>query len=330
MKRLIRDYVTDRNYAYLYGQNVFKSGAFLSMGLFIGGWLFQLGLPFHLIIAYYALSFLCMGLLSPFGSYMANRFGLTRSFGVAYLFYFLGLISLSFAQDTMAFVLLGLVLNSIANGLHNPVDMMVHAIYVKDHNRGRAVSIINALSSLMTMISVLLGGWLVESTGFFGISGVCGVLFLFSLICISRLDDRIKNTGAIGIAALYPAVFKPENRDVLGVSLGFQFLVVGSLVLVPVVLYTAVEDFRQISVIASIALIIQMIVVMLQGVWVDRKIASIAPLRFALKARHFRKTPLAAGLSDIGLAPIRTARSARLLKHKGGSCRSSARQNTSS
>jgi len=281
IKNFFQDYFSDRNYALLYGQNAFKGAAFLTMGLFIGGWLYKMGLDLHWIVLYQALNFTLMGLISPFGSYLAGRYGMFITFGLSFLCYFLSLISLSLSADGIIFILLGLFFSSVANGLQNPPDMMLHAVYVQNKNRGRAFSVVNCISTLITLFAVLGSGWLIENFGLFAISFICGFFWLCSLLCIASMDDRLKTTDVIDIKGLYGDVFKQENRDLLGLSFGFQFLIISSFTFVPILLYISTENFQDLSIIAAFAIAVQVVILLLHGIWVD-KTTNHSPLRFAL------------------------------------------------
>lgn len=251
------------------------------MGIFIGGWLYKLGIELHWIILYQTAHFTFMGLLSPLGAFMANRYGLVITIGVSFAAYILSLMSLGLAESSLIFVLLGLAFSSIANGLQNPPDIIMHAAYVENHNRGRALSIVNIATTLITFISVLLSGWVVDSFGLVGLSLICTFFYGLSLTCLMKMKDRLKNTENSSFKKLYSDVFAKHNRNYLGMALGFQFLIIGSFTFVPIILYLATESFQSISIIAAMAVLLQAIILFLQGIWVD-KTKTNAPLRFAL------------------------------------------------
>lgn len=281
IRGVLKNYFADKNYALLYAQNAFKGAAFLTMGLFIGGWLYELGLELHWIILYQAANFTLMGLISPFGSYLANRYGITLTFGLSFTAYFASLIFLAFAQDSTSFILLGLAFSGLANGLQNPPDMVLHAVYVQNQNRGRAFSIVNCIATLMTLASVLGSGWLVDSFGLLGISFICGFFWICSLLCVSYMDDYLKGSENIDVKKTYSDVFAKKNRNLLGLSLGFQFLIISSFTFVPILLYISTESFQDVSIVAAMAIAVQLVILILQGIWVD-KTASHSPLRFAV------------------------------------------------
>ncbi len=281
LKDILTSYFPDRNHAFLYGQNAFKGAAFLTMGLFIGGWLYELGLELHWIILYQAANFTLMGILSPFGSYLAGRYGITLTFGLSFAAYFLSLVFLSFAADSTTFVLLGLIFSGIANGFQNPPDMILQTVYVKNQNRGRAFSIINCISSLITLTAVLISGWMIDNFGLLGISFICGFFWLCSLLCVAKMEDRLKGIEDVDVKKTYADVFALEKRNLLFLSLGFQFLIIGSFTFVPIILYISTESFQDISIVAAMAIAVQIIILLLQGIWVD-KTSGHSPLRLAV------------------------------------------------
>ena len=266
-QNILNNYFADKNYALLYGQNAFKGAAFLTMGLFIGGWLYELGMELHWIILYQAANFTLMGLVSPFGSYLAGRFGITLTFGLSFICYFLSLIFLSFAADNVSFILLGLVFSGLANGFQNPPDMVLHAVYVQNQNRGRAFSIVNCITTLMTLLSVLGSGWLADSFGLLAVSFICSFFWICSLLCLANMEDLLKGSGEVNIRKTYGEVLAKENRTLLGLSLGFQFLIIGSFTFIPVVLYISTESFQDVSIVAAMAIVAQMIILIIHGIW---------------------------------------------------------------
>ncbi|NQZ14963.1 MAG: MFS transporter [Alphaproteobacteria bacterium] len=281
VRNIFNNYFSNKNYALLYGQNAFKGAAFLTMGLFIGGWLYELGVDLHWIILYQAANFTLMGLVSPVGAYMAGRYGITLTFGLSFACYFLSMISLSFAADNTNLILLGLVFSGLANGLQNPPDMVLHAVYIDNKNRGRAFSIVNCIATLMTLASILGAGWTADNLGLLGISFICGFFWLCSLICVAQMDDQLKGHEQVNVIETYGAVFSPENKNLLGLSFGFQFLIIGSFTFIPIILYISTESFQGVSVIAAMAIAVQLVILIMQGIWVD-KTSSHSPLRIAL------------------------------------------------
>lgn len=281
MKNVLSQYFADKNYALLYGQNAFRGAAFLTMGLFIAGWLYELGVGLHWIVLYQAANFTLMGLLSPLGAYMANRYGLTKTFALSSIAYFFSLLFLSYAHDSVLFILLGLLFSGLANGLSNPPDMVMQAVYVQNENRGRVFSIVNYISTFMTFVSLLVSGWLADSFGLIGISVMCTLFWVGSIVCIYHMDDRLIGSGVVDIKKCFSDVLAPENRNLLGLSFGFQFLVISSFTFVPILLYIATDSFQGVSAIAAFAILVQAVIVILHGIWVD-KTPTNAPLRMAI------------------------------------------------
>ncbi len=278
---MFKAYFSDRNYALLYTQNALKGAAALTMGLFIGGWLYALGFDLHWIILYHAANFAIMGVFSPLGAYLAGRNGMAITFGLSFLAFFLSLLCLSFASNNIALVILGVLLSGLANGLQNPPDIILHAAYVDDQSRGRAFSVVNCLSALLNLIAILGSGWLLESFGLLGISVICGLLWIGSLLCIVKMDDKLKGAQHVDVKKTYADIFAKENRNLLGLSLGFQFLIIASFVFVPIILYLSTQSFQDMAYIAAMAIIAQMGILILQGLWVD-KTQSDSPLRLAI------------------------------------------------
>lgn len=281
LKNIFISYFSDKNYALLYAQNALKTAAVLTMGLFIGGWLYKIGLDLHWIILYHAANFTLMGLLSPLGSYMAGRYGLSITYGCSFLAHFLSLLCLSFAADHMILILPGLLFSALGNGLQNPPDMMLPAVYTQDENRGRAFSVLNCTSALMTLAAILGSGWLADHFGLFGVSLLCAFFWCLSLLCLSKMDDHLRGQERVDVKQTYVDVFALKNRRILALSLGFNFIVIGSFVLVPIVLYISTQSFQDISIVAAIAIGVQMLILIMQGIWVD-KTSSYEPLNFAI------------------------------------------------
>lgn len=222
LNSIIRNYFTNRDYGLLYLHNAFKTVSFFSMGVFISGWLYKLGIDLHWIILYQAANFTLMGLLSPIGGFMANKYGLTISFALSFTCYFLSLIALSAAENSSLFILLGLIFSATANGLQNPPDMMMHAAYVQNENRGKAFSIVSIIATLATSLSVLLSGWLIEEFGFWGLSVVCGVFWILSLLCVARMNDKFRNSENIKISRYYTEIFYKKKSKSFRIGARFS------------------------------------------------------------------------------------------------------------
>jgi MFS family permease len=286
IKIILQNYFTNKDYSYLYLHNAFKSVSFFTMGIFIGGWLYKIGLDLHWIVLYQMAHFTFMGLLSPLGAYLTNRFGMVITLGLSFFGYVSSLFCLGFAEESYFFVFLGLAFGSFANGLQNPTDIILHAAYIQNQNRGRALSVVNIITTFITFLSVLLSGWVVENIGLWGLALICTFFYGLSLFCLGKINDILKGSEEKNHKDLYAEVFHKDNRNYLGIALGFQFLIIGSFVFVPVILYLNTENFQSISIIAAIAVLIQSLVILLQGIWVDKSKTN-APLRFAISTHAF-------------------------------------------
>jgi len=281
LNTILRHYFTNKDYGLLYLHNAFKTVSFMTMGVFISGWLYKIGLDLHWIVLYQAANFTIMGLLSPIGAYITNKHGITVSFALSFISYFISLLALAAAEDSAIFILIGLVFSGIANGLQNPTDMMFHAAYIHNENRGKAISIVNIISTLTGVSSFLVSGWMIESAGLWGVSFVCAVFWIFSLLCVAKMKDLFQHSEELDISRCYKEVFVPQNRNLLFLGLGFQFLIIASFTFIPLILYLRTENFQVVSVIAAIAVLLQLAIITAQGIWVD-KTKSTAPLRFAI------------------------------------------------
>ncbi|MEM6903369.1 MAG: hypothetical protein AAF556_09060, partial [Pseudomonadota bacterium] len=162
-----------------------------------------------------------------------------------------------------------------------PPDMVMQSVYVQNEQRGRVFSIVNYISTFLTFVSLLVSGWLADGFGLIGISVMCSLFWVGGLICIYHMDDRLIGSGDVDIKKCFQGVLAPENRNLLGLSFGFQFLVISSFTFVPILLYLATDSFQGVSAIAAFAILMQAVIVILHGVWVDAT-SSNAPLRMAI------------------------------------------------
>ncbi len=280
LKSLRQNYFSNRNYTCLYLHNAFKGAAFLTMFLFTGGWLYKIGLEIHWIVLYHMANFTFMGLFSPLATRLAYRYGLLTTFSISFLLYFIALLFLSLGSINILFIIPGVLCSSLAHGLHNPVDIILQAFYIKNQNRGRAFSVINAITAFSAMLMIIASGWMLENLNFWWFSALCATLWGISLVCLIFMEDRIKGQDKITAKQLYKQIFAKEFRPYLGIALGFQFIIIAGLVFAPLILYLATDSFQSMSIIAALAVLFQAILFLIHGHWVD-KTTTMAPLRFA-------------------------------------------------
>lgn len=136
--RQVQDsYFANKNYTILYFHSLSKGIGFTVMFLYIGGWLYKTGLGLEWIFLYHAAHFGLMGLFSPLSAIITKRYGLVVTYAVSFLLLFLGLLNLAFAGISLWFIGVGLFLSALGFGLQGPIDVILHALYVDNHNRGR-------------------------------------------------------------------------------------------------------------------------------------------------------------------------------------------------
>ena len=282
LQAIRHSYFADKNYSILYMHSIVKGLGFTVMFLYIGGWLYQTGLGLEWVFAYHAAHFALMGLFSPLSTFSTRKFGLPITYAISFVMLFIGLIFLTFSGDGMEYIIAGLFFSGLGFGLQGPVDAVLHAFYVSDDKRGKVFSVISALSVILSSPIVIGTGFLMDQYGLLGACILCGISWLGCSLMMFFLDKPKNNMTEVPSLKLYKASFSDEYKPYLHVAAGYQFVIIASVVIIPIILYLAVRSFTGMSLIAVVAMIAQTVIITLYGIWVDKSHANQRPLILAL------------------------------------------------
>lgn len=247
LKNIKESYFTNKNYTVLYFHSLVKGIGFTVMFLYIGGWLYKTGLDVEWVFLYHAAHFCLMVLFSPLSSLATRRWGLFTTYAISFFLLFLGLISLALVDKSFWFIAPGLLLSGLGFGLQGPIDLILQALYVDNHNRGRVFSVMSVISVLLSSFLVVLIGFLIDLYGFIGVCALCAVAWTLCSIVMFRLDKPEDGITTLPAVDHYKNVLGQRYRPYFILAAGYQFVIIGMVVITPLILYMATNTFTGMS-----------------------------------------------------------------------------------
>lgn len=221
------------------------------------------------VIYFYLAVYVLYFILIPLGAKFAKRFGYENSIALATLFQIMLYFSL-FAMNRFPWaVAVAVVVYAIAKCLYWPAFHANFARFSADGEQGREISNLYALESFIYIVGPLVGGLVLEAFGFKVLFVAVSILMLASNIPM-LITKEIFEPKNFAYFKVYKSFFKKENRKKFFAHWGYgEELIV--LVLWPIFMYLAANDFLGLGVISAISTLTATVILLFIGRLADKR-----------------------------------------------------------
>ncbi|MBI3956580.1 MAG: MFS transporter [Candidatus Kerfeldbacteria bacterium] len=232
-------------------------------------YLFTLGYPLRVIVAFYLVVYLAYVLLLPVGTVAAARLGYGRAMligALLYVPYYLALFEIASYP-----ILLGIapLLFALQKTFYWPAYHADFARYSTKGEIGREIGEASLVITIMSILGPVLGGLIIAVSGFSSLFVVVIVLIVLSTLPLFSSTRRpIRERVSLGDP--YRALFHKENRSRVTAYLGYGEEVV-TMVLWPVFIFTVTSAAIRVGAIMTIAGIVVSLALLILGRMTDRR-----------------------------------------------------------
>ncbi|MFA6908402.1 MAG: MFS transporter [Patescibacteria group bacterium] len=215
------------------------------------------------VLVFYLAVYLVYLFVLPFTSRLLARLGLEHCIFYSHIFLVSYFICLYAGAQFPLLLFIAPLLLAAQKMLYWPAFHIDFMLFADRGQRGREVSTLLAISSIMYVIGPLVGGVVVAKLGFAALFLFVSVLFLLSAIPLLRIKE-IHLIQHIPYRSFFSRLFHRGNRDQLYRYLGFgEELIV--MFLWPIFIYLIIKDFAVIGSIAAGATLLTTLIVLVIG-----------------------------------------------------------------
>jgi len=243
--------VVRREIGELFLSVIIRDFAISMVGIFVPVYFYTLGFSLLKITLYYALIYTLYLFLIPVGAHIASRRGFEHSILYSIPFLILQLLLLFLLPKwPFIFYLLPLVV-VIYKSLYWPAYHADFAHYTKEGQRGREVSTLQVLSSILTVIGPIAGGFIIGVFGFKILFIVVSIILFASAVPLFTTKEQFIPDDFYYKHA-FRRLFRKENRSSFFGFIGTaEFLVQEAFW--PIFIFLVVESYLSLGAITSIA-----------------------------------------------------------------------------
>ena len=235
-------------------------------GLFIKN--HDLGASLSYLLYFYLAVYIPYFFFVPLGAKFAKRFGYEYSIALSTIFLIGIYLFLYFGERSVWYLALAAVSYVLQKAFYWPAYHFNFCRFSHGSDRGREISNLSALISLVFILGPLVGGWLLELYDFSVLFLVASILILASNVPMLLTKEKFKPTKFPYLAAI-KRVFARQNRRFFWASIGYgEELIL--LVIWPVFIYRVVTDYLQLGVLTSLATAVTTVIFLFIGRFADK------------------------------------------------------------
>lgn len=268
---MIKSYISNKNYIALYFNTIGIKYASALMLSFVGAYLYFEGIPLPLIFLYFAAEFLLRAIVSPFSGVLTSKYGFKSTVVAANILLIAYFLALSAVEIYPLVGLMSFILHSMSRGIYYPTKHYMQAMFIKEFNRGRFLTLEIIIASLTGVMAVLFATYSVTVWGsFLPVAAVAGMFLLFSSLSIWFLLDDLESGGAIRYRDTW--IYwraRSFRRDLLAFT-GFGANIAFNNVVVALFVFFVVDSLELFGIVMSAVFILEMALTLLYGQLIDR------------------------------------------------------------
>ena len=267
--KLRNSYFSNRNYAAIYFHNFFDALGKSMLEFLSAVILYQLGMPIHFILLFFALKFGFMGALSPLSLVLTSKIGLNKTIFISSFFYIIGaslLILGDYANPILLFS--SFLFFALKGATYHPLLNGVISMYVEDEHRGKFNSLNTILKIIAIFVSVGIGSFLLIKGLNIYIIFIITFFLILSLLTYVFFLEKKKINGTHSFKTVYSYLFSERFRENV-VPFSFQSFLIIERVLIPLFIYIYFGDLKTTAIIILISVFVEMIILYLFGKHID-------------------------------------------------------------
>lgn len=247
----------------LYLSNAILSFALSAAIVFEPVYLYTLGFPLYKIMLFYFGVYLAYFFLMPLGGKIVKRNGFEHGMIYGSFFLILYYVFLLSIQVSPNFIFLAILALAIQKSVFWPSYHADFAMFSQAGERGRDISNIVALDSIMTILGPVVSGFVVAVFGFAGLFGLLCLVVILSNAPFF-LTKEIFTPSDLHYTAAYKTLLAKENRPYLFGYMGFgEELIV--LTVWPIFMYLTFNNFFSTGFVAAVSTLVTALVLLYVG-----------------------------------------------------------------
>ncbi len=267
---MTKENIFQRKYLFIYFDKFFHSFGNAFIDLFGIVTLYINGMSIPLIFLIYGCRFGLMGLLSPLTIILSNKISIAGCTLLANIFRIIGSIMILDSNINGIAILIFIVVMTLPGAITNPISDALSSRYVEQQHRGKFNG--------MLFVSKILGAGLAATIVSWGILSNNNLLlyititsaFLIEFICLLPINYKpdVKNKSAF--KNFFKFIFK--EKSIYKTIYALKSLDIIERLFLPLYIYIAINDFKAFSIILIVSLIVQIIPIILIGIFADKNI----------------------------------------------------------
>jgi len=265
---MLAAYFPNKNYFFLY-IHVFgeKIGNRL-LEIFTGVIFYKLGMPIQFILLFFGLEFGLRGVLAPLARVAVSKVGIKKAIVISYGFLVVFFIFIGLAKVSLELGFLSFIFQAISRAIYYPCLDTLHSIFIKDGSRGKQYTLELVITAIAGLLAVGIGFTVLTNA----IVPAIIAIALYLVIAVGALlfMDHIEFPANGRFLESYTYLASPKFRENL-LPLGAESIVIiANIIVVPVFIFTLVKSSSSFSIIILIGIIVQMILDLAYGLWIDK------------------------------------------------------------
>jgi len=242
------------------------------MYIFTGAYFYELGMPLHFILLFYGLEFGLRGALCPFGLSFFQKVGVIKAFFTASFFLILFFVGISFSEDSLIIGFSSLILAAISGAIYYPILDVLEAIYITDDkNRTKQISMGIIAGSFGRVIGAAVAGFLLTHSGFDSVVVLVSLALILSTLPFFILPEPTTNMRSVERSLDVYKFLLDDNFKKLHVPFfGLQLTIIVRAVMIPLFIFTIVEQMDHLGYLIALTLIIEKIFTLFAGHYTDK------------------------------------------------------------
>lgn len=242
-------------------------------------------MPLPFILLFFGLEFGLRGALAPLARVAVSKVGIKKAIIISYGFLVIFFIFISLTKISLILGFLSFIFQAISRAIYYPCLDTLHSIFVKDGSRGKQYTLELVITALAGLLAVGIGFSVLANATVLAIIALA--VYLGIAIGALSLMDHIEFPANGRFLESYTYLASSEFKENL-LPLGAESIVIiANVIIAPVFIFSLVKSSSSFSIIILIGILIQMILDLVYGSWID-------------KVGHKKTLKWASGLQAIG------------------------------
>lgn len=262
-----RDYFADKNYRVFYLHTFGDRVATKLTEIFTAVYFYSIGMPLHFIFLFWGLEFGLRGVLAPLGPKLFSKLGATKTIAISYVSLFIYFVMVGSAPFSLKLAFFAFVFHSLAKAIYYPCIDALHAVLVKDGERGRQNSLELALAVLAGLVAVGLGTLILSHYPFMVLAGVVAILLVLSGWAASRLSTY--SQPGMSFQDSYTFLASKEFRPYIVPFAAYSLAIIANIFVAPLFIFIYIGEIETFGAVIAATLTVELLVIIVAGRAVD-------------------------------------------------------------